>query len=626
MKYIIIGTAGHVDHGKSAIIKALTGTDTDRLKEEKLRGISIDLGFAALQLGDTLAAGIVDVPGHERFLKNMLAGTGGIDIAMLVVAADEGIMPQTKEHLAMLQLYGIKHGLVVINKMDKVDQEWLELIESEVREQVKDTFLENAPCCLVSAVTGAGMAGLKEALAALAANVPARDSKAPFRLWIDRVFTIKGHGVVVTGSILSGRIRVGDGLLLYPSGQVVRVRGLEWHGQKVDEMVAGQRAAINLAGIETGEAARGMVLSAPERGEVSTIWDIAADWQEEVTSGLRVRLHLGTGEFLGRIYSFKNADSSCMRLILEQPLAAGAGDRGIIRQYSPQTLLGGAALLAPGTSSRRLSAAREALAQAYRKSEVQAAVYYRLAENRRLATSEEIRRQNGYLPDAVIDKAIKQLVSSGKLCCLEKSYIAALVLSDLKQAAVDAVAAFHKAQPDRSGLSKEILRQKLELADKDFETILAAWLADGTLINSGGIIALKTHADKHGGWQQELMAKAAAALADVGLISVDPALLGEKMTLPPDKIKAAHDTLIRAGLLIRIGDMFVYSKTMQYIVQVIHKHFQENDTLTVAELRDKLNTSRKIALPIIEYLDMNKYTTRQGDLRYPGPKILNLSE
>ena len=350
MKYMIIGTAGHVDHGKTALIRALTGTDTDRLKEEKQRGISIDLGFAALELTPELVAGIVDVPGHERFLKNMLAGTGSIDLAMLVVAADEGVMPQTREHLAMLQLYGIRHGLIVLNKIDKVDEEWLELVEEEVRVLVDKTFLTQAPFCRVSALTGAGLTELKQTLIDLASRTAIRDDKAPFRLWIDRVFSVKGHGAVVTGSVLSGRITVGDSASVYPGQKSVRVRGLEWHGQKVEAVVAGQRAAINLAGVEMPELNRGMFLSAPERGQWGLVWDLQVEWLTEVVSGTRVRLHLGTGEYLGRVYRFRNAPAEYVRLVLEESMAAGAGDRGILRLYSPQHLLGGALLIGPGAA------------------------------------------------------------------------------------------------------------------------------------------------------------------------------------------------------------------------------------------------------------------------------------
>jgi selenocysteine-specific elongation factor len=626
LKFVIIGTAGHVDHGKSAVIKALTGTDTDRLKEEKLRGISIDLGFASLPLAADLVAGVVDVPGHERFLKNMLAGTGGIDLAMLVIAADEGVMPQTREHLAMLELFGIKHGIVVVNKVDKVDAEWLELVEGEIREFIKPTFLRDAPFCRVSALTGEGIGELREKLAEMTGKLTVRDRNASFRLWIDRIFTIKGYGVVVTGSVLSGQAKVGNNIRVYPSGNIVRVRGLEWHGNKVNEIIAGQRAAINLAGIELEQISRGMLLSAVERGEVSLSWDVVADWQQEVTSGVRVRLHLGTGEFLGRVYAFKEVSHRTMRLILEQPLAAGSGDRGIIRLYSPQQLLGGVTLIAPGRATRRLASGRAALAEAVDKTDQSAAIYHRVAESRLVLTREEIRRQSGYLPDKTVDKMVDKLVVAKRLYCLDGVYIAAGMFEQITKAITGILKEYHKTQPDRSGLSKEVIRQKLMLDEKSFDTLLPEWLGNGMLVISGGDLALKSHADKHGGWQRELIDKAVIILDNIGLENINPALLAQKLLLPADKSKATHDVLIRAGVLVKVNDIFVYSKTIQYIVQLIHTHFKAQDTLTVAELRDILNTSRKIALPIMEYLDMHKYTVRDGDVRRPGRKILDLSE
>lgn len=626
MKHVIIGTAGHVDHGKSAIIKALTGIDTDRLKEEKQRGISIDLGFASLPLGDKIIAGVVDVPGHEHFLKNMLAGTGGIDLAMLVIAADEGVMPQTQEHLAMLELYGIKYGLVVINKIDKVDQEWLGLIEGEIQEYISKTFLKNAPVCRVSAATGAGIDELKTALIKLADSIPARDSSSPFRLWIDRVFTIKGHGVVVTGSVLSGRAKSGDSVQLYPADSVVRIRGLERHGEKVNEIMAGQRAAINLAGVDMEDVSRGMVLSAPKRGEVSAAWDIVGDWREEIESGLRVRLHLGTGEFLGRIYSFKDTDNKYMRLILEEPLAAGTGDRGIIRLYSPQQLLGGVTLIAPGHNTRRLKPERAALADAVAKNEGTEVLYHRLRETQRMQAQDEIKRLSGYLPDKVVDQAVNKLMAAKKLQCFDKLYIVSSIVERLTHKMTTALREYHKSQPDKGGLTKEIIRQKLAVDEKSFDTLLTQWLQDNKVTINGGLLALRSHAERHGGWQQDIIAKAEVALAQAGLTNVDQGYLAERLTLPPEKAKPAHEALVRAGVLLKLGDMYVYRKTMQYIVQLIHKHFQEKETLTVGELRDILNTSRKVALPVMEYLDMNKYTIRDGDVRRASRKIQDLSE
>jgi selenocysteine-specific elongation factor len=626
MKYVIIGTAGHVDHGKTALIKALTGTDTDRLKEEKARGISIDLGFASLPLGDGITAGIVDVPGHERFLKNMLAGTGGIDLVMLVIAADEGIMPQTREHLAMLGLYGVKSGVVVINKIDKVESEWLALVEEDIAAFLTGTFLASAPMLRVSAASGSGLPELKAALLTAATAVAARDSEAPFRLWIDRAFTVKGHGAVVTGSVLSGVASIGDSLRLYPSGTIVRIRGLEWHGEKSDSIRAGQRAAINLGGIGTEDVGRGMALSAPDRGQTSTVWDVVADWREDIPAATRVRLHLGTGEFLARIHYYKDQPTRFARLILEEPLSTGLGDRGIIRRYSPQHLLGGVTLVAPGSNSHRLRPARQKLAVALAAAAPSAVIGALLADFGQPAQSGEIRQAAGYINDAVIGTALTRLAAEGKIVRLGDYYLDTSALGALSERLVSVLARYHREQPERPGLAREILRQKLELKERPFEALLNHWLTVGTIAIDGADVALKEFASRHGDWRQDLAAKAEVALEDSGLTGIDLQTLAAKMALPADKIKVAQEILLRQGTLVRIGEILVYRKTIQNIAKLIQKHFSANPTLTVAQLRDILATSRKVALPLLEYFDLHKYTVRDGDIRRPGPKLRDLSE
>lgn len=626
MKYVIIGTAGHVDHGKSALIKALTGTDTDRLKEEKARGISIDLGFATLELSSEIMAGIVDVPGHERFLKNMLAGTGGIDLAMLVIAADEGVMPQTREHLAMLHFLGIQRGLVVINKIDKVDEEWLELVDEEVSELLADTFLAGAPRCRVSAVTGAGLAGLKEELIRAASAVVMRDSLAPFRLWIDRVFTIKGYGAVVTGSVLSGTANTGDALTLYPSGQQVRVRGTESHGQKVDAVHAGQRAALNLAGAAASDITRGMSLSSDAYGQIAAVWDVMVMLQQPVESGTRVRIHVGTGEFLGRLYSFKEGLHHYMRLIIEEPLAASAGDRGIIRLYSPQLLLGGVMLIAPGNRSRRINEHRILLAQALLKQDADQIVYEILTENKGPMSDGDIKRQAGYINSRQIDRSLAVLQEQQKIMMLDRLFIASSSLQALTQQCVDLLEVFHREQPERAGLSREIIKQKLELADKNFDKVAAYWNTEGTLVSHDGEIALQAHAIKYSDWYQGLVHTCDQVLAEPEFLTIDAAILGEKLKLVPEKARIAFNTLLSKGMIIQLDTAYIYQKTIQNTIQILQQYFRNHEELTVSQLRTLLNTSRKVALPLMEYFDMCKYTVRVGDVRRPGVKLAASSE
>ncbi|MCX7779400.1 MAG: selenocysteine-specific translation elongation factor [Negativicutes bacterium] len=625
MKYIIIGTAGHVDHGKSALIKALTGTDTDRLKEEKERGISIDLGFASLSLSEDIAAGIVDVPGHERFLKNMLAGTGGIDLALLTIAADEGVMPQTREHLAMLQLYGVKHGVVVINKIDKVDQEWLALVREEAADVLRDTFLANAPVCYVSAITGAGLPELRNVLAATARQISPRDARAPFRMWLDRVFSVKGHGAVVTGSVLSGQAKVGDTLTLLPSGKPVKVRGLETHGRKVDVIYAGQRAAFNLSGVDKEEMGRGMALTAAGRGQVARVWDVAVEWRQKMEN-VRGRLHLGTGEFIGRIYKPQRSPAGQYRLALEEPIGAGAGDKGILRLYSPQHLLGGVVMLGAVLGQGREYPNRLPLAAALDKADGRAAAAAILSWQKRPVTADEIRQEAGYLPDDILESGIAGLVADGQVIKLERFYLTKVLLTTLGSHLFSMLDSYHRLNPSRFGAPKEELRQKLGIEDKVFEVLLQHFIQDNQITAQGAEVALPAHAGKHQDWQRDITGEVERALAGSGLIDVSPALLAEKLGLSPANAQKVWGALVKEKVIIRLGEIHVYRKTIQNIVELIQRHFRSHPGITVAELRDMLNTTRKFALPVLEYMDVNKYTVRDGDIRRPGPKIRDLSE
>lgn len=626
MRHIIVGTAGHVDHGKSALIKVMTGIETDRLKEEKMRGISIDLGFASMKLGNEFIAGIVDVPGHERFLKNMLAGTGSIDLVMLVIAADEGVMPQTKEHLAMLHLYGIQHGVVIINKVDKVDEEWLGLIEDEVLSATKDTFLAGAPLCRVSAMTGEGIEQLKESLLEAARQAKPRDDDAPFRLWIDRVFTVKGYGVVVTGSVLSGTCHIDDHLILYPSKQQVRVRGIECHGDKVKAVFAGQRAAINITGIEKSAMCRGMFLSHDGYGDSSKMWDVRVDGQQSIQSGTRVRLHLGTGEFLGRIYSFKNSNQGFMRLIMEEPLIGGAGDRGILRLYSPQYLLGGIMLIAPSKEKRVISEERIRLAQALREECVERLIYQILAESQSAVSIYEIMKRSGYIKKDRIEQSLFNLERKKQIIMLDEYYIETKILERLRAKCAQLLADFHIVQPEKAGLSREVIRQKLGMSEKMSEKVLAYWQREGHIVCNNGEFSLQDHLEKLNKQCGDLLTQCEQALANTDLVHIDTKVICEKLSISPEKASMVIKVLLNKGMLIKIENVCIYWETMNKALHRVHQHFQANETITVAQLRDLLNTSRKIALPLMEYLDVNKYTIRNGDIRRSGLKMVDFSE
>ncbi len=630
MKHLIVGTAGHVDHGKTALIRRLTGTDTDRLKEEKARGISIDIGFAALHFPAELTLGIVDVPGHERFLKNMLAGTGGIDLAMMVIAADEGIMPQTREHFEMLQCFGIKHGLVVLNKIDKVDAEWLELIEEEIRTYLKNSFLSQAPICRVSAASGEGVDALKQTLYVEAKKINARDKLAPFRLWIDRAFNLKGQGLIVTGSVMSGFLQAGASLVVCPDRTVVKVREIESHHQEVVEIGAGQRASLNLAGAGLAEVGRGMFLSEEGYCQTGAVWEAAMQWKQEYPSGTRIRLHIGTGEFIGRLSFQKRQEQSeaptLVRLHLEQNIAGAFGDQGLLRRFSPQDLIGGVTLLTLADGSSRRQALLDRLAVAAQALDYQAILILLLLLFKNPPTQKEWQQSAGYLNKDIVQSAITLLLDQGAAKKAGNYYIATEALNDLQTAMKQALAEYHRMKPSEPGLSREILRQKIRLPANIADWFLQHSAENGSIVSQGEFIAAPSHAIQHGGTVDELRTELATILPVKEVVDITPQWLAEKMRRPLDQIKPFFDRMVREKVLVRLTGVYVYRNTMQYIGSIIQQHFRTHETLSVGEIRDLLNTSRRLIIPVMEYYDSNNYTKRDGDVRRPGPALKNFSE
>lgn len=620
MKHVIVGTAGHVDHGKTALVKALSGHDTDRLKEEKERGISIDLGFAHLPLDDKTDASIVDVPGHERFLKNMLAGVGGIDIALLIVAADEGIMPQTTEHLSMLDFYGIQSGIVVITKIDKVDTEWIELIKEEIRSHTADSFLADAPIHQVSAVTGEGIEGLRRALLTLANTVLGRDDTAPFRLWVDRVFSVKGHGVVVTGSILSGNVVVSQTLQLNPGGVVLKVRGLETHGKLASKAVAGQRVAINLSGINRESIRRGMLLTSMDRSWTSRIWDVATNWRLDIRSGTRIRLHVGTGEWIGRVRLPRFLPPGVARISLEQEMAGGSGERGIVRLYSPQTLVGGIKLLTPSDVFER--EALPALADSIIHNSIEGVINAIATTASKPQKTSDVLRAIGYYPDAAYYKQLKLMEENGALLRIGESMLGSQSIDCLANKLIHRVKQLHANAPSSAGMPKEEGRQYLGLDEKWFDHLLETWGRKKLLESSGAVIALPGHAAAHSERLNEAVQKLENAFGYFILEDIDNKALAQVIGKSVSETKPIYDNLLKSGDLVRLGDIIVYRKTLQYNVTLIQEFLKSSQSATVAQLRDLLKVSRKMAIPVLEYCDMNKYTVREGDNRVIGPRIM----
>jgi selenocysteine-specific elongation factor len=628
---LVLGTAGHIDHGKSTLVKALTGTDPDRLKEEKERGITIDLGFAFLTLPNGASVGIVDVPGHEKLIRNMLAGVGGIDLVMLVVAADEGIMPQTREHLAICDLLGVPRGLVAVTKTDLVEPEWLALVTEEVRRTVKGTFLEDAPIVPVSSRTGAGLPHLVETIQELGADIRARPADGPLRLPIDRVFTVKGFGTVVTGTLISGRLREEETVVVLPAGLSSRVRGLQTHGLKVVEIAAGQRAAVNLQGVEKDQVERGDVLARAGQFKPSRLIDVHIRLLKEGPAGIkmrsRVRVHLGTAEAMGRVVLFppreiSPGDSSYAQIRLESPLVPAAGDRFILRRFSPVETLGGGVVLDPTPVKHRIR--EEGLLTALETLRA-GSLADRLGIKVRRAGLSGIDRESlsafTGLSRKETEAALAQLVQAGTVLMADKeseTFIHRDPLEDLKNRIVSAVSAFHRDNPLKPGIPKEELRGRLgagvplRLLNKTLDLLAR----DNRAAADRDLVRLPDFGVRLGGAETDTIARIVALYRSAGaqppLRDELPAKLGTDAKTVADLLRQAAS----GGDLVRINDsLYFHREAYESIRRILRETLAARKEITVAEMRDAIGTTRKFAVPLAEHLDSAKFTLRVGDKR-----------
>lgn len=625
--FIIVGTAGHVDHGKTQLVKALTGIDTDRLKEEKERGISIELGFALLRLGDGIMAGIVDVPGHERFVKNMLAGAGGVDLVLLVVAADEGVMPQTREHLDILELLQVQRAIVALTKADLVDEEWLLLVKDDVQELLRGTRFEGAPVIPVSVVTGQGLDQLKSLLKQQAEQVQPKPMMGEARLPVDRVFTITGFGTVLTGTLFSGRIRTGDVLAVLPSGREGRVRSLQVHGQKVEEALAGQRVAVNLTGIEVGEVERGEVLVTP--GSFQAVRRLTASLhlikraEHPLKNWQRIRFHLGTRETLGRVRlldreELQPGDDSLVQLELEEPVVAAVHDRFVIRHYSPVTTIGGGEVIEVGglRYRRNRSEVLEAL-----KRKLTGSPYGRLTEElrslRQAASPAELAGKSG-MDESAVRNCLEEMAAAGEVTIFrfgqEVAVVPAPLLSSWWSQAEKALNDYHRQYPLRSGYPKEELRSRSfkSLSPRLYQGLLDRWAEEGRIAVQGQTLAMKGFQPRLTPSQQALVDQALKRLADQPLAPPDAGELLELLGGDADLLLY----LVQQGVLIKVGEDHYYQKqAIDEAWALLEKYLKEHGELTVAGARDLLGTSRRYSLPLLEYFDRQKKTCRVGDKR-----------
>ena len=633
MKHVIIGTAGHVDHGKTLLVKALTGIDTDRLVEEKKRGITIDLGFAHLDFEDGTQAGLVDVPGHEKFIKNMLAGAGGIDLAMLVVAADEGFMPQTVEHLGILSLLGIREGLVVITKADMVDPEWVEMIAEDVRERVKGTFLEGKPIMAVSAYTGQGIAELRQHLHKLVKDAAEKNLRTPFRLPVDRVFSVDGFGTVVTGTLIEGSVRKDEIAELVPSGLRAKVRSIQVHGKDTDTACAGQRVAMNLAGLKKTDVQRGDTVARPDTVKTSRMLDVRLqnlkNSQRTILTQSQVHFYHGASVMLAKVVlldreSLLPGDSCYAQLRLTEPLASKRGDRFVIRFYSPLETIGGGVILdeAPLRHKAGDSAVLEALAIRESGSGNQKLVQVIAGFGYGLPNKQKLCGELN-LEEAELQEQLEELVALGKVLeLLPDRYLAASVLDQAWDGCRKLLETYHAANPLHAGMKLAELRQKLlpgtELTVAD--GVLAELAAEGRIKRVADRYAMAEFTVHFTKRQNAIRDKLLQTYrkADLEVPSVDEVY---PMFLPKEKedCKQVLESLISSGQLVMLTpQLYYHHQTFDRVLEQTRAFFAEKEELTLAEFRDMLGTSRKYALAVLEYYDRNKMTKKEGDIRRAG--------
>ena len=636
MKHVIIGTAGHVDHGKTLLVKALTGIDTDRLVEEKKRGITIDLGFAHLDFNDGTQAGLVDVPGHEKFIKNMLAGAGGIDLAMLVVAADEGFMPQTVEHLGILSLLGIQEGLVVITKADMVDPEWVEMIAEDVRERVKGTFLEGKPVMPVSAYTGQGIPELRQHLHGLVKSAAEKNLRTPFRLPIDRVFSVDGFGTVVTGTLIEGSVRKDEIAELVPSGLRAKVRSIQVHGKDADTACAGQRVAINLAGLKKTDVQRGDTVARPDTVKISRMLDVRLqnlkNSQRTILTQSQVHFYHGSSVMLAKVVlldreSLLPGDSCYAQLRLTEPLASKRGDRFVIRFYSPLETVGGGVILdeAPLRHKAGDKAVLEALAIRESGSGNQKLLQTVAGFGYGLPTAQKLCGELN-LEEEDLRAQLEELVALGKVLeLLPARYLAASVLDQAWEGCRKLLEAYHAANPLHAGMKLAELRQKLlpgtELAVAD--GVLAELAAEGRIKRVADRYAMAEFTVHFTKRQNAIRDKLLQTYrkADLEVPGVDEIY---PMFLPKEKedCKQVLESLISSGQLVMLTpQLYYHQQTFDRVLEQTRAFFAEKEELTLAEFRDMLGTSRKYALAVLEYYDRNKMTKKDGDIRRAGAAL-----
>lgn len=627
MKNFIIGTAGHIDHGKTSLIRALTGRDTDRLEEEKRRGITIDLGFTYFTLTNGDQAGIIDVPGHEKFIKNMLAGVGGMDMVMMVIAADEGIMPQTREHLDILSILNIRQGIIVLTKIDMVEPDWLEMVIEEIREEMGGTFLQDAPIMPISSLTGEGIESLKFEITRFAEKTSVKSTETAMRLAVDRVFTIGGFGTVVTGTQVEGVLNIGEEVTIYPVGKTAKIRNLQVHGNNVSTSYAGQRVAINLSNIKRNELERGCVLAEKDTMEETMMLDVRLDLlkstDRELLNRTRVRLYQGTSEILCRVILLDReqlqAGESCYaQLRLEEKTAVKVKDYFVLRFYSPMETIGGGIILDPNPLKRKRfdTESLQDLQMIEKGAAIDIMEYFIKKYKDDYHSIDQIFYRVGTSVKEA-EQNLNQLVADNKAVMLTRDWIVHYtVIAMLEKKLSSILNRYHEQNPLKTGMSKEELRSKMYAGKpKSADAVIQYFLSCGVLRITDQTIALSEFKVHYTSSQIKLKEQ------------LEEIYFGNRYTVPSNaelvkqfknqqEVLQVQQSMVEEGILVKIeSQVCLHVDYYQKALIELKNFIEKNGTITIAEFRDLIDTSRKYALLILEYFDKEKITKKIEDAR-----------
>lgn len=632
MKHIIIGTAGHIDHGKTTLIRALTGRNTDRLREEQERGISIELGFTYFDLPSGKRAGIIDVPGHEKFIKNMLAGVIGIDIVVLVIAADEGVMPQTKEHLAILDILGIKKGFIVLTKQDLVDEEWQELVTEDIGNAVKGTFLEGTEIIPVSSTKGIGLDKVVEKVDKLADEVEERDNTDMPRLPVDRIFSISGFGTIVTGTLISGTFKVGEEIQVFPGNKVGRIRSLQVHDQDAPIVYAGQRVAMNIAGLKKSEIGRGDVIGPIGSMQETLMLDVKIRLLEDIPKIIenraRLRLYIGTKEVLCRIVfldreNLSPGESCYAQLRLEESIVAKRGDKFILRFYSPMFTIGGGEVLESNPTKKKRYDENVLEELSIKEKGESKEVFEKIIKDRssEFPSAKELSVIT-VMPQGKVIEEIEKLEKDNKVLAFQQGKELFAIHVDyyqlLKNSIINELKNYHMKKPLKPGISKEELRSKYlnKIKQKLSDSFINYLISENIIEQNGESICLKGYEVKYNEIQEKIRYEILRIYLEEGFTPSKRGEIIEKIRYNIDEVEQVFDSLVDNGEIIKLKeDLFIHKDMVLESIEKAKLFAKSNGYITVSDFRDILNTNRKMSMALLEYFDQRKITKRIEDRR-----------